>query len=109
MGHIFLSSLELVVSTDEKNSSIGCAGAVQTGFEVWLSVPLHISRKRVHLVAPGICSYVAASCGGALGRLCLTTGEEQDDVDEEPKKRVGWFSCVFFWVNFGMILGFLDG
>jgi len=51
--------------------------------EVWLSVPLHISRKRVHLVAPGVCSYVAASCGGALGRLCLTTGEEQDDMDEE--------------------------
>lgn len=51
--------------------------------QVWLSVPLHISRKRVHLVAPGICSYVAASCGGALGRLCLTTQQDQEEQEEE--------------------------
>ena len=64
--------------------SIGSVVPCRKTLEVWLSVPLHISRKRVHLVAPGVCSYVAASCGGALGRLCLTTGEEQDDMDEEP-------------------------
>ncbi|CAK9094623.1 unnamed protein product [Durusdinium trenchii] len=54
-----------------------------SSIEVWLSVPLHISRKRVHLRAPGLCSYVAASCGGALGRLCLITGDEEADQNEE--------------------------
>ena len=75
----------LVVTTDDP--SIGSFVVPwNAALEVWLSVPLHISRKRVHLVAPGVCSYVAASCGGALGRLCLTTGEEQDDMDEEPER-----------------------
>eukprot|EP00435_Cladocopium_sp_Y103_P032450 s379_g8.t1 len=50
---------------------------------VWLSVPLHISRKRVQLRAPGICSYVAASCGGALGRMCLITGQDQEEQEED--------------------------
>ena len=87
-------------------SGAGCRRTL----EVWLSVPLHISRKRVHLVAPGVCSYVAASCGGALGRLCLTTGEEQDDMDEEPE-RVRWFSCFFsFFSEFlGRFWGFWMG
>ena len=49
----------------------------------WRSVPLHISRKRVQLEAPGLCSYVAASCGGALGRLCLAekTAEAENFVE----------------------------
>lgn len=51
--------------------------------QVWRSVPLHISRKRVRLMAPGICSYVAASCGGAVGRLCLTIEEDQSEQDED--------------------------
>jgi len=38
----------------------------------WHAIPLRISRKRVQLEALGLSSYVAASCGGALGRLCLT-------------------------------------
>ena len=43
----------------------------------------------MHLVAPGICSYVAASCGGALGRLCLTT--QQDPAEqEEDWTGAGW-------------------
>ena len=74
----FLSAMELI-GTDIYPSIVGLCHSI----EVWLSVPLHISRKRVHLVALGVCSYVAASCGGALGRLCLTTGEEQDDKEEE--------------------------
>ncbi|CAK8991117.1 unnamed protein product [Durusdinium trenchii] len=47
----------------------------------WRSVPLHISRKRVQLAAPGLCSYVAASCGGALGRLCLAEAPEENVVE----------------------------
>jgi hypothetical protein len=43
----------------------------------------------VHLVAPGICSYVAASCGGALGRLCLTTQQDQEE-QEEDWTGAGW-------------------
>ncbi|CAJ1337332.1 unnamed protein product [Effrenium voratum] len=53
--------------------------------EDWCSVPLHISRKCQLLVAPGLCSYVAASCGGALGRLCLTKAEEEgSQVFDQP-------------------------
>lgn len=57
--------------------------------QVWRSVPLHISRKRVRLMAPGICSYVAASCGGAVGRLCLTIEEDQSEQDEDGGPQAG--------------------
>ena len=85
VGQIFYHhwNWSLVVTTDAISHPLA-QWCPADALEVWLSVPLHISRKRVHLVAPGVCSYVAASCGGALGRLCLTTGEEQDDMDEEP-------------------------
>ena len=46
----------------------------------WRSELLRISRKRVQLEAPGLSSYVAASCGGALGRLCLTQVSETDPI-----------------------------
>ena len=49
----------------------------------WHAIPLRISRKRVQLEALGLSSYVAASCGGALGRLCLTEVAEGPSANEE--------------------------
>eukprot|EP00435_Cladocopium_sp_Y103_P005342 s2863_g1.t1 len=49
----------------------------------WHAIPLRISRKRVQLEALGLSSYVAASCGGALGRLCLTEVAETGPIAAE--------------------------
>jgi len=58
------------------------------GQEDWCSVPLHISRNKELLVAPGLCSYIAASCGGALGRLCLTKPEVREVQNQPEEERL---------------------
>lgn len=53
--------------------------------------PLPISRKRIRFRALGVSSYVAAACGGALGRLCLTeTNDGPNPIDASEFLSQGW-------------------
>lgn len=54
--------------------------------EAWPQMHLAISRTSApegHLMAPGLCSYIASSCGGALGRIFLIAAA--DDPLQIPR------------------------
>ncbi|CAE7251173.1 Hunk [Symbiodinium sp. CCMP2592] len=54
--------------------------AAVSGEEAWPQVQLAIARSsaKEQLLAPGLCSYIASSCGGALGRVFLTHAEPNE-------------------------------